>query len=204
MFSKLFVALASAGVAASIPTGPVLVGHPAPYDETPKASLILPLVFVVEKIAITFMQIMNALCSFANNLQPYAFEYGVEDSYSGAAFGQTESSDATGTTGSYRVALPDGRTQVVTYSADPVGYGGYVADVKYEGVAHPAAPAPHPAKVLAHPAVHPVHPVVHPVHHAVHPVVHPVHHAVHPVVHPIHHAVHPVHPLAHAIAPIHG
>ena len=41
MFSKLFVALASAGVAASIPTGPVLVGHPAPYDETPKASLIL-------------------------------------------------------------------------------------------------------------------------------------------------------------------
>ena len=49
MFSKLFVALASAGVAASIPTGPVLVGHPAPYDETPKASLILPLVFVVEK-----------------------------------------------------------------------------------------------------------------------------------------------------------
>ena len=46
--------------------------------------------------------------------KPYAFEYGVEDSYSGAAFGQTETSDAAALTGSYRVALPDGRTQVCT------------------------------------------------------------------------------------------
>merc|ERR1719464_1993710 len=84
--------------------------------------------------------------------KPYAFEYGVEDSYSGAAFGQTETSDTSAVAGNYRVALPDGRTQIVNYHADPVGYGGYVADVKYEGVAHPGPaykPAPHHAPVHA-------------------------------------------------------
>ena len=37
-----------------------------------------------------------------------------------------------------RVALPDGRIQIVTYHADPVG--GFTADVKYEGV--PVYPEP--------------------------------------------------------------
>jgi len=119
--------------------------------------------------------------------KPYAFEYGVEDSYSGAAFGQSEASDTKAVTGNYRVALPDGRTQIVTYTADPYGAGGYVADVKYEGVAaFPEAPKPgyHPAPVVAHPVV------------AHRPVVaHPVPVVAHPVV---------AHPVAHAVAPIHG
>merc|ERR1719378_425653 len=45
---------------------------------------------------------------------PYAFEYGVADDYSKAAFNAAETADANGAvTGSYSVALPDGRTQHV-------------------------------------------------------------------------------------------
>ena len=95
--------------------------------------------------------------------KPYAFEYGVSDSYSGANFAQKETSDAKVTTGSYTVALPDGRTQIVNYQADPHGYGGYVADVKYKGVAHPGPaykPAPHPVPVHHAPVHHaPIKPI---------------------------------------------
>ena len=81
---------------------------------------------------------------------PYKYEYGVHDDYTGTTFNAGEASDDYGNVeGSYSVALPDGRTQHVKYHADH--YGGYVADVTYEGephyaeVAHPApyhAPAP--------------------------------------------------------------
>merc|ERR1712168_832403 len=79
----------------------------------------------------------------------YAFEYGVADEYSGANFGQNEARDGYTTNGEYRVALPDGRTQVVTYNVADA-YSGYVADVKYTGEPHygPAVvKAPHPAVV---------------------------------------------------------
>ncbi len=45
-------------------------------------------------------------------------------------FGHQETSDGKYVTGSYHVALPDGRHQKVTYKADDYGY---VADVKYDG-----------------------------------------------------------------------
>ena len=99
--------------------------------------------------------------TYAEPAKPYAFEYGVHDEYSGTSFGQQENSDAASVVGSYRVALPDGRTQIVDYHADAAGYGGYVADVKYEGVPQ-YGPAPHPAPPV-HPA--PVHPApAHPIH----------------------------------------
>ena len=86
---------------------------------------------------------------YADVAPQYNFEYAVSDSYTNN-FGHSESRDGYKTSGSYRVVLPDSRTQIVTYTADE---NGYVADVKYEGEAvFPAetpkasyAPAPAPA-----------------------------------------------------------
>merc|ERR1712168_831759 len=77
----------------------------------------------------------------------YQYGYAVADDYSGANFAANENRDGYATTGEYRVALPDGRTQIVTYNTADA-YSGYVADVKYEGV---ASYGPAPVKV-AHPA----------------------------------------------------
>merc|ERR1719510_1845389 len=105
--------------------------------------------------------------------KPFAYEYGVNDEYSGASFGQNEVQDAYGVvTGEYRVLLPDGRTQIVSYTADHEN--GYVAEVRYEGEAHyePYHPKPapyHPKPAPYHPA--PYHPKPAPYHPA--PVYHP-------------------------------
>jgi len=88
--------------------------------------------------------------------EPYTYEYAVADDYSKAAFNAGETSDANGVvSGSYSVALPDGRTQNVKYTADH--YNGYVADVTYEGV--PVYPevkayAPAPKAYAPAPAYH--------------------------------------------------
>jgi len=92
----------------------------------------------------------------------YKYGYAVADDYSGANFESNESRDGYATSGSYRVALPDGRIQTVTYRVDDA-HSGVVMDVQYEGT--PQYPEYHPP---AHKAVHAplVHaaPVVHPVH----------------------------------------
>merc|ERR1712106_487030 len=74
----------------------------------------------------------------------YNYQYGVSDDYSGSVFSVQENRNNYDTAGEYRVNLPDGRVQVVSYSAGPEGY---VADVQYEGVAaypeaKPYVPAP--------------------------------------------------------------
>merc|ERR1719430_2264014 len=73
--------------------------------------------------------------------QPFSYEYGVKDDYSGNAFAKTESQNDLGQVqGSYKVNLPDGRVQTVTYHADHEG--GFVAEVSYEGVPqYPEPPA---------------------------------------------------------------
>merc|ERR1711911_469032 len=141
---KAFICAALLGVAAALPAG-VVVAAPAGYAA---GDLSEPPV--------------------------YAYNYGVADDYSGAAFSQTEQRDGYATSGSYTVNLPDGRVQTVTYSDNG---DGIVQDVSYSGepsygpsvgvVAHAA----HGPAVVAH-AVRPVA-VAHAVHapvvaHAVH------------------------------------
>merc|ERR1719440_2471897 len=117
--------------------------------------------------------------------QPFAYEYGGADEY-GRHFAKTETQDEYGVVkGEYRVELPDGRVQIVSYHADYDN--GFIADVRYEGEAHPYVPEPH--------AVHHAAPVVHA------PVHHPVPHAA-PLVHAVPHAVHHAQPVFHG-APTH-
>merc|ERR1712117_483210 len=73
--------------------------------------------------------------------QPYTYEYGIKDEYTGAAFTKTENQNEYGIVeGSYKVSLPDGRIQTVSYHADHEG--GFVADVTYEGTPiYPDPPA---------------------------------------------------------------
>merc|ERR1712038_2130847 len=105
---KAFIAFSALlAVAAAIPAGPPAPYHPAPaYGKGPV---------------------------YEDTPPVYAYEYAVADDYSKANFGQNEQRDGYSTLGEYRVALPDGRTQIVTYNVADAA-SGYVADVKYEGV----------------------------------------------------------------------
>lgn len=50
--------------------------------------------------------------------KPYNFGYSVKDFNQGTDFKQQETSDGNTVKGQYRVQLPDGRLQIVTYTAD--------------------------------------------------------------------------------------
>jgi len=87
----------------------------------------------------------------------YNFAWDVLDTYSGNDFGHQEERNDKLTTGSYHVALPDGRVQRVTYTVD--GYGGYAAEVTYDGeAAYPDTPAYVPAPAPYVPAPAPSYP----------------------------------------------
>lgn len=65
--------------------------------------------------------------SFQN--QNYAFSYRVNDKKTGDDFSHSQHSSGSATNGEYRVRLPDGRMQIVSYTADE---NGYKADVRYD------------------------------------------------------------------------
>jgi len=71
-------------------------------------------------------------------LMPFDFGYIVDDSETENAYGHKSNSDGEQVTGQYRVLLPDGRTQIVTYTADKEN--GFQAQVTYEGEARPWVP----------------------------------------------------------------
>ena len=85
------------------------------------------------------------------------YQFGVNDKdYSGAVFSHQENRADYNTQGEYRVNLPDGRVQIVTYTAGPEGY---IADVTYEGEAvYADAPAYKPAPAPYKPAPAPYKP----------------------------------------------
>merc|ERR1712142_1371007 len=116
--------------------------------------------------------------------QPFAYEYGVADDYSKANFKKAESQDADGNVaGSFTIALPDGRIQTTTYTADH--YNGFVAEVTYEGTpVYPEEPKGgygHAAPVVAHPVAHHA-PIVHHAPLVAHPIAHHAPLVAHPVV----------------------
>eukprot|EP00095_Tigriopus_kingsejongensis_P009010 maker-scaffold2697_size13174-snap-gene-0.3 protein:Tk09010 transcript:maker-scaffold2697_size13174-snap-gene-0.3-mRNA-1 annotation:"cuticle protein isoform b" len=83
----------------------------------------------------------------------YEFAYAVADEYAQTNFAQNEARDGYATNGGYRVNLPDGRTQIVTYTVQDDA-SGYVADVQYEGEAQypkyePNTPPPPPTSFVA-------------------------------------------------------
>lgn len=53
--------------------------------------------------------------------KPYQFGYKIDDQETYSNYQRHETSDGEVVTGSYRVALPDGRTQTVTYKAGGTG-----------------------------------------------------------------------------------
>eukprot|EP00095_Tigriopus_kingsejongensis_P006255 maker-scaffold136_size321413-snap-gene-0.9 protein:Tk06255 transcript:maker-scaffold136_size321413-snap-gene-0.9-mRNA-1 annotation:"cuticle protein" len=137
---------------------------PAPYKAAPSYSLPLdsthPLRALLQVFPLVF-QTFAALLALAAiavadnapyrpapayNEEPaaYQYQYAVADEYAGVNFGQNEARDGYATNGEYRVNLPDGRTQIVTYNVADA-YSGYVADVRYDGEAkyEPYQPAPY-------------------------------------------------------------
>merc|ERR1712025_774045 len=96
-----------------------------------------------------------ALADPQAEVSPFTYNYAVNDDYSGSAFTASESDDGLGArSGSYSVALPDGRTQTVTYTTDDVN--GYVADVSYDG----APSYPETTAVVAQPSIAVAQPAV--------------------------------------------
>lgn len=64
---------------------------------------------------------------------PYEFEWNVNDVENGLVYSHQESSDGAVAQGEYRVLLPDGRLQIVTFADRGQGYEAQVTYQDYDG-----------------------------------------------------------------------
>ena len=87
--------------------------------------------FLYLQVFITFSAILSLACAdhapapaykapttYEDTPASYKYGYDVKDDYTGVAFGADEGRDGYATSGKYQVLLPDGRTQIVTYTVD--------------------------------------------------------------------------------------
>ena len=121
---------------------PIVRAAPAPYRPAPS-----PPAYAPAPAPVPVPAYGPAPVVYQDTPPAYDFAYGVQgDAYTGnAQFAHNENRNGYTTNGEYRVALPDGRTQIVTYNVLDAT-AGFVADVKYEGQPIPyVAPAPRPA-----------------------------------------------------------
>merc|ERR1719264_2427782 len=94
-------------------------------------------------LLLPFMQCVHIEDPYEHVDKFYQYGYQVEDLYTGDYHGHMEHTAGQLTKGEYKVKLPDGRVQVVSYEAD---HAGFRPRVTYEGV---AAVAPESAPVLS-------------------------------------------------------
>ncbi|XP_050728885.1 uncharacterized protein LOC127004792 [Eriocheir sinensis] len=78
----------------------------------------------------------------------YEYKYTVQDPESGNSYTHHETRNADLTEGTYQVVLPDGRLQVVRYTADK---GGFNALVEYKGESTVTQPSPKPSSPFTSP-----------------------------------------------------
>ncbi|XP_018006592.1 uncharacterized protein LOC108664508 [Hyalella azteca] len=80
----------------------------------------------------------------------YRFGYGVKSKYHGTRFQHKEQRHGKTVSGEYRVHLPDGRVQIVSYTADEKGYRPVVTYAHPEGGAANSGTAHHKSRSLSH------------------------------------------------------
>lgn len=140
----------------SIPTAPI--PSRVPYPQPPRPSYVpqQPQEEVSVKCGLRIQNFTELFPIFQHHHtpgMPFDFNYAVSDAPTANEHSHKASSDGDVVRGEYRVALPDGRVQVVRYTAD--WKNGYNAEVTYEGTpTYPSppiggggfggAPAPHP------------------------------------------------------------